>query len=75
MEETTEQERWNTLTERESAVAIAIGAGLTNHQIAGTLGINIKTYDTHRGHILKKLKAQHAVDVCLIAIRLGYVKP
>lgn len=43
------------LSEREQQVAGALSLGLTNREIAKELGISIKTVDTHRGHVLKKL--------------------
>ena len=64
---------WGTLTPREKEVARFIAEGETNRGIAALLDISLKTYDTHRGHILKKLAARHNVDVCHVAIKLGYV--
>lgn len=64
---------WGTLTPREKEVATLIAKGETNRDIAALLDISLKTYDTHRGHILKKLGARHNVDVTYIAIKLGYV--
>lgn len=64
---------WKTLTPRELEVAVAIAQGKTNRAIAEELGVSLKTYDTHRGHILDKLSAEHNVDVCHIAIKLGYL--
>jgi DNA-binding CsgD family transcriptional regulator len=64
---------WKTLTMRELEVACAIAEGRTNHDIVADLGIGLKTYDTHRGHVLAKLGARHNVDVCRIAIKIGAV--
>lgn len=65
------QDLWNSLTTREHEVAILIARGETNRGIAQALDIGLKTYDTHRGHVLAKLGARHNVDVCLMALRLG----
>lgn len=52
---------WYTLTDREKQVAKLISMGYDNKYISSTLNINIKTYDTHRGHILKKLHLKNPV--------------
>lgn len=43
------------LTPRELEVARLMTLGLTNHQIAQTLGLAERTIDTHVGHVLHKL--------------------
>jgi DNA-binding NarL/FixJ family response regulator len=43
------------LTAREQQVMEMLARGLTNREIAEHLEISIKTVDTHRGHVLKKL--------------------
>jgi len=63
------------LTDRERAVALLLALGEKNAEIAAALGISIKTVDTHRGHILKKLKCRNNVDLARLAIREGYVQP
>lgn len=66
------QALWQLLTPRELEVAIAIAEGKTNREVAEMLDVSLKTYDTHRGHVLAKLGARHNVDVCHLAIKLGY---
>lgn len=61
------------LTERERDVALRLAVGDTCRDIAKSLDISIKTVDTHRGHILKKLACRHNVDLARLAIKLGYV--
>lgn len=62
------------LTERERQVAIQICRGLTGHEIAAALDFSVKTYDTHRGHIMKKLNLRHNIELCLLAVKRGYIK-
>ena len=69
----TDRDLWNNLTLREREVALHIAIGATNRDVAAKLDIGLKTYDTHRGHVLQKLGARHNVDICRMAIRLGLV--
>jgi DNA-binding CsgD family transcriptional regulator len=61
------------LTLREQQVVCHIAAGKTNHETAKAIRCNVKTYDTHRAHVLKKLKLRHSVDVARWAYRMGWV--
>ncbi len=73
--ETTEQPigPWPDLSQRERQVADMLVTGANNHEVAEELGIAIKTVDTHRGHILKKLKLRNNVELALYAVRRGYI--
>jgi predicted ATPase/DNA-binding CsgD family transcriptional regulator len=44
-----------TLTRRELEVATLVAQGLTNRDIAGRLGVSVRTIDTHVDHVLTKL--------------------
>jgi two-component system, NarL family, invasion response regulator UvrY len=61
------------LSKRELEVMEMIARGMTNREIAEHLGISIKTIDTHRGHMLKKLQLRNNADVTRFALRHGYV--
>lgn len=63
------------LTSREQQVALSLANGLINREIATELNISIKTVDTHRGHILKKLGLRHNVDLVHYMIRNQLVTP
>ncbi|WP_298253895.1 response regulator transcription factor [uncultured Arthrobacter sp.] len=56
-------ERLTRLTEREKEVALAIGRGLTNAQIAADLYMSIPTVKTHTGSIFAKLDATNRVQI------------
>ncbi|MFC6305257.1 response regulator [Oerskovia jenensis] len=53
------------LTERELEVAVAIGAGLSNADIATSLFLSIATVKTHVGRVLDKLGADNRVQVAI----------
>ena len=56
-------EPWRPLTAREYAVARLISEGLTNAEIADTLGIAPKTASSHVEHILAKLGASRRAEI------------
>lgn len=61
------------LTAREQQVMEMLGRGMTNREIAEHLAISIKTVDTHRGHVLKKLGLRNNSELTRFAVRHGYV--
>jgi DNA-binding CsgD family transcriptional regulator len=62
------------LTARERTVAERLAVGRTNAEIGVELLISIKTVDTHRGHILRKLKLRNNAELVHWAIRNGLVQ-
>ena len=58
-----DDEPWRPLTSREFEVARLIGEGLTNAEIADTLGIAPKTASSHVEHILAKLGASRRAEI------------
>jgi DNA-binding NarL/FixJ family response regulator len=61
------------LTAREQQVMEMLGRGMTNREIAEHLQISIKTVDTHRGHVLKKLGLRNNSELTRFAVKHGYV--
>ncbi|MEQ1841213.1 MAG: helix-turn-helix transcriptional regulator, partial [Verrucomicrobiales bacterium] len=57
------------LTDRELEVFRAIGEGKSSREIAGILGISIRTVDAHRTHIKEKLGLRDAAELSYEAIR------
>jgi DNA-binding CsgD family transcriptional regulator len=57
------EEPWRPLTAREFAVARLISEGLTNAEIADSLGIAPKTASSHVEHILAKLGASRRAEI------------
>lgn len=64
---------WEGLTRMESEVARRIALGEARDDIAAALDISVKTYDTHRMHVLRKLRLQNVVQLARLALRRGYV--
>ncbi len=56
------------LTKREKGILKMITVGKNNREIADGLGISIRTIETHRANIMKKLKVKNAVELVRIAI-------
>jgi DNA-binding NarL/FixJ family response regulator len=61
------------LTARELEVMEMLGRGMTNRETAEQLGISIKTVDTHRSHVLKKLGLRNNAELARYAVKHGYV--
>ena len=60
------------LTAREAQVMEMLARGMTNREIAEHLEISIKTVDTHRGHVLKKLGLRNNSELTRFAVKHGY---
>jgi DNA-binding NarL/FixJ family response regulator len=59
------------LTDREREVLQLIAEGLSTKEAAYTLGVSIKTVDTHRHNIMEKLHLHSVADLTKYAIREG----
>ncbi len=67
--------RGASLTDRERLILEQIALGLPQKQIAGSLGISIKTVQHHLAHVMDKLGLHDRVDLARYAIREGLVEP
>jgi len=70
-DQTVEENPIAALTSREKQIAERLGFGDTNREIADTLDISIKTVDTHRGHLLKKLGLRNNVALARLLAKIG----
>ncbi len=68
------QERYNSLTRREKQVMGLIVKGLSNQEAADELGINRKTVEGHRAHMMAKMKVDSLAELVQIAIALELVE-
>jgi DNA-binding NarL/FixJ family response regulator len=62
------------LTSRESEVLQLIAEGMPNKQIAGELGISIKTVEKHRQQVMNKLNIHDVASLTRYAISKGVVE-
>ena len=61
------------LSQREREIFDLVVWGASNKQIAGRLGISIKTVETHRGHINGKLRVHTSADIVRLASLWGMI--
>jgi DNA-binding NarL/FixJ family response regulator len=60
------RERLTTLSEREHEVALAVGRGLSNAEIAGELFMSVATVKAHVSRLLTKLGVENRVQIALL---------
>jgi len=65
----------STLTNRERGVVQLIAEGHTNKQIANLLNISLKTVETHRAAVMRKLSLSSSAALVRYAIRNRIVEP
>ncbi|MCS5674310.1 MAG: response regulator transcription factor [Acidimicrobiales bacterium] len=63
------------LTDREREVLQLIAEGLSSKEIAGMLGVSLKTIDSHRSNLMQKLDIHKVSGLVRFAIRAGLVEP
>jgi DNA-binding NarL/FixJ family response regulator len=63
------------LTPRERETVQLIAEGRSNKEIAETFGISVKTVETHRAAIMRKLHLDSSASLVRYAIRNGIVQP
>ncbi len=62
------------LTKTERVVVRYIAEGMSNKEVAKTMDISVRTVETHRAHILKKIKIKNTAGLVQYAIKHGFVK-
>jgi FixJ family two-component response regulator len=65
------RDRYQSLTAREQEVMQQVISGLLNKQIAAELNITEDTVKFHRGHIMRKMRADSLADLVRMAENLG----
>lgn len=63
------------LSARERQVLQLIAEGKSTKEVAGQLGISVKTASAHRSRLMKKLDVHETAGLVRYAIRLGLVRP
>jgi DNA-binding NarL/FixJ family response regulator len=69
------RQRLETLTARQLEVLRLVAEGNKTREIARRLKLSVKTIETHRGEVMKRLGIHDLVGLVRYAIRLGLVPP
>jgi len=64
------QERYQSLTAREREVMTLVVTGLLNKQIASEIRASEGTVKIHRGHVMRKMRAESVVELLRMADKL-----
>ncbi|HMM30841.1 MAG TPA: response regulator transcription factor [Clostridia bacterium] len=63
------------LTSREREVLQLLAEGRSNRDISETLTLSVKTVETHRANIMRKLGLKNIADLVLYAVRNHIIEP
>ena len=63
------------VSDREAEVLALVGARLSNAEIARRLFISVRTVESHRASMMRKLGVHKAAELVRFAIREGLVSP
>jgi two-component system response regulator NreC len=63
------------LSEREREVLRLLALGHTNQEISSQLYISVRTAETHRAHIMQKLRLSSRADLVRYALEQGLMEP
>ena len=63
------------LSDRERDVVHLLALGYTNQEIGKKLYISVRTVDTHRAHIMRKLRLETRAQLVLFALAHGLIGP
>jgi two-component system response regulator NreC len=63
------------LSEREHEILRLLALGHTNQEIAGELYLSVRTVETHRAHIMQKLRISTRAELVRFALERGMLDP
>ena len=73
-QELPEEEELDVLTSREREVIQLLAEGKTSKEVASTLNLSVKTAETHRTNLMRKLDLHSVADLTRYAVRNGIVQ-
>ena len=62
------------LTKSEKVILEKIASGLSNREVGKSMGISVRTVETHRAHILRKLKLKNTAGLVQYAIKQNLIR-
>ena len=65
----------NRLTSREREIVQLLAEGRSSKEVAVTLGISVKTAETHRANIMRKLELHSVSELVRYAVRNQIIEP
>jgi DNA-binding CsgD family transcriptional regulator len=65
----------NRLTSREREIVQLLAEGRSSKEVAVTLGISVKTAETHRANIMRKLELHSISELVRYAVRNQIIEP
>ena len=65
----------NRLTSREREIVQLLSEGRSSKEVAVTLGISVKTAETHRANIMRKLELHSVSELVRYAVRNQIIEP
>ena len=63
------------LSDRERDIVHLLALGYTNQEIGKKLFISVRTVDTHRAHIMRKLELETRAELIMFALANGVIGP
>lgn len=64
----------DTLSDREREVLVAIAKGFTNQQVADDMHLSVKTVESYRARLMKKLNLSSRADLVRLALEMGVLR-
>jgi two-component system response regulator NreC len=67
------RQRIESLTKREREVLVHVAMGRSNKEVAAELGISVRTVETHRENLMRKLDIHSVAELTRLALKTGLV--